>query len=416
MQMSGTSDAAGARMGLAYLVSQYPAVNHTYILREIRELCRLGLDIKVASVSAPDRPPANLTAEESRDAERTFYIKRQGIALAFLAHTAAVFRNPASYFRGLGFAFRVDFGSLRSTFGNLLYLTEALILARWVRSHRITHVHVHFSSTVGLFLKRVFPNCGVSMSIHGPAEFHNALAFHLREKIAACTFVRAISDYGRSQLMVASDYSQWSKIAVCRLGVDPESLTARPFRPNPETFEILNVAQLVPVKGQHILLEVITLLTRQGRSVRLRLVGGGPDRSGLEEHACRLGISASLIFDGVLNQDEVRERFRDADIFALPSFAEGIPVVLMEAMSMEIPCVATCITGIPELIRDGIDGLLVPPSDAGKMAEAIGRLMDDSALRESLGRAGRRTIIERYDLRANVVHLADVFRERLSAD
>jgi glycosyltransferase involved in cell wall biosynthesis len=171
---------------------------------------------------------------------------------------------------------------------------------------------------------------------------------------------------------------------------------------------------MTPTKGQRILIEAVRRLTEDGRRVELRLIGDGPDRVGLEHLVRERGLTARVFFEGSVNQDRIRSFYEAADVFALASFAEGIPVVLMEAMSMEIPCIATCINGIPELIRDGIDGLLVPASDADGMAAAIGRLMDDGALRESLGRAGRRRVEEVYHLGRSADRLADIFRVRLA--
>jgi glycosyltransferase involved in cell wall biosynthesis len=122
-----------------------------------------------------------------------------------------------------------------------------------------------------------------------------------------------------------------------------------------------------------------------------------------------------VIVEGWKNQTEVRELYRRADIFALASFAEGVPVVLMEAMAMQLPCVATRITGIPELIRDGIDGLLVTPSDAAELAVAIARLIDDPGLRRRLAAAGRVRVEEKYHLATNVARLGEIFRRRLSS-
>jgi len=164
-----------------------------------------------------------------------------------------------------------------------------------------------------------------------------------------------------------------------------------------------------------VLVAAVNRLVRAGRNVRLRLVGEGPDRRSLEAAVASGGCEAHVVFEGAVNQDRIGELYARADAFALASFAEGIPVVLMEAMAMEIPCVTTCITGIPELIRDGQDGLLVAPSDDEALAAALARLIDDPALRERLGRAGRRRVMERYDLARNTARLAAVFRRRLGA-
>ena len=148
--------------------------------------------------------------------------------------------------------------------------------------------------------------------------------------------------------------------------------------------------------------------------MRLRLVGDGPDDASLRASADRLAHPETVIFEGAVNQDRIRTIYATADVFCLPSFAEGLPVVLMEAMSMRIPCVSTSIAGIPELIRNEIDGLLVPAADLEALVGALARLMDDGALRDRLARAGRARILEHYDLGHNVKTLSQIFAERIS--
>ncbi|WP_255556492.1 glycosyltransferase family 4 protein [Methylococcus sp. Mc7] len=172
---------------------------------------------------------------------------------------------------------------------------------------------------------------------------------------------------------------------------------------------------LVPAKGQHILLDALALLLARGRRVHLTLVGQGPDRPSLEAQAGRLGPGSAVSFAGAVNQDEVFGYYAAADAFVLPSFAEGLPVVLMEAMALGVPCVTTHITGVPELIRDGIEGLLVAPSDAEGLAAAIERLMDDPALRSRLTEAGRAKVLAEYELNGSIARLAEVFTHRLSS-
>ena len=214
--------------------------------------------------------------------------------------------------------------------------------------------------------------------------------------------------------MKLSSPAEWRKLEVSPLGVDPGAFAPRPFRAHPDPFVILCVGRLTPAKGQHILLQAVERLARDGRHVELRLVGDGPDRLSLEQEVRERGLSERVLFTGAVDQDRIRELYADADVFALASFAEGIPVVLMEAMAMTIPCVTTFITGIPELIRDGVDGLLVAPSDDEGLAQAIARLMDDAELRRRLGEAGRQRVLEKYDLDRNTERLAAVFQRRLS--
>jgi glycosyltransferase involved in cell wall biosynthesis len=180
-----------------------------------------------------------------------------------------------------------------------------------------------------------------------------------------------------------------------------------------EGLQVLCVGRLVPEKGQRVLLEAVAMLARRGRPVRLCYVGDGPDRAALEARVAELGLSDRVRFAGGVNQDAILAHYEAADAFALASFAEGIPVVLMEAMAMGLPCVTTYTAGIPELVRDGVDGVLVSPSDAEGLAAALERLLDDPALRARLGAAAREHVLERWRLDASVDRLAEIFRRRL---
>jgi glycosyltransferase involved in cell wall biosynthesis len=392
------------------LVSQYPAVHHTFILREILELRRLGFDIHVASIRAADRPFERLAPDERDEQRRAFYVKPKGASGVIAANILVFFTRPFRYLRAFAYSLRLAGLNARAALFNLAYLAEAAVIADWMRSKDLTHLHMHFTSTVGLLAGHLAP-LRLSVTIHGPDEFTDPRSFYLAEKIRTFHLLCTISEYGRSQLMRFSDQAQWAKFRVARLGVDPALYAPRPFRENPSPFEILFVGRLAPVKGPHILIAALDRLVRQGRSVRLRFAGDGPERPGLERNVAERGLAQHVIFEGWQNADRVRALYQQADIFALPSFAEGIPVVLMEAMAMEIPCVSTRITGIPELIRDQVDGLLVTPSSDEELAAAIARLLDDSELRRRLGESARQRILENYDLRHNTAQLGSIFRE-----
>jgi colanic acid/amylovoran biosynthesis glycosyltransferase len=399
-------------MRLAYLVSQYPAANHTFILREIRGLRSLGFDIRVLSISSADRPPEALTSEEKEELKRTSYVKAISLAGALKQHAGMLLEHPLRYLEGLVYSLRLGRMNPGKTLRSVFYFAEAVIAGRWMERERLSHIHIHFSSTVGLILRHMFP-VTISITVHGPAEFSDPIDFWLAEKIKASSFICAISNYARSQLMIVSPQVEWEKIEVSRLGIDPTVFNPRPFRHSPSPFEVICVGRLAPVKAQHILIAAIHRLVREGRDVRLRLIGDGPDRGGLERDVVARGLQAHVVFHGWLNQNEVLARYKEADVFALASFAEGVPVVLMEAMAMTIPCVATRITGIPELIRDGVDGLLVAPSDKDELAHAIARLMSDPSLRQRLGDVGRSRVMEDYDLKRNTARLAQIFCSRI---
>jgi colanic acid/amylovoran biosynthesis glycosyltransferase len=399
-----------ARVG--YLVSQYPAANHTYILREVRQLRSLGFDIVMVSIASPDRGPEGMIAEEREEAAQTFYVKGAGLFRWLRFHVATLVRRPRGYFRGLTEAFRLARWGLRNPLRQAFYFAEAVVAGTWLMRHGVCHLHAHFSSNVALLLVRVFP-ITMSLTLHGPEEFDAPADFFLREKVQASVLTCAISNYGRSQILRNSPYAHWPKVVVSRLGVDVSVFAPGLAREHPSPVELLCVGRLAPVKAQHVLIDALAVLAGQGLNLHLRLVGDGPDRASLEQHVAARALHGSVTITGWLNQDQLREIYASTDLFVLPSFAEGIPVVLMEAMAMQIPCIATRVMGVPELIRDGLDGLLVDPADSAQLAEAVVRVMDDPALRMRLARAGRQRILECYDLRQNTRRLADLLRGAL---
>jgi colanic acid/amylovoran biosynthesis glycosyltransferase len=391
---------------LAYLVSQYPAVSHTFIFNEIKGLRDEGIEIHTASINACDRPAGQLPESERGEELATFYVKPSGWLAALRAVIFSFVKNPLRASRGLLFTVRL--GGSRKRF---FYFVEALMIGMWMRRQNLPHLHVHFgmaAATVGMIAAKTFP-ITYSLTIHGPDEFYEVSSCYLSEKICEAVFVCCIGLYARSQLMKVSPSSEWHKLKVVPLGVDPLKFTSR-RQTHTNVFEILCIGRLVPAKGQYILLSAVKRLLGESRAVRLRLLGDGPERQSLEKRILLENLSDHVVLEGAINQDRIPEFMRKADAFALASFAEGIPVSLMEAMASEIPCVSTMITGIPELIRDEIDGLLVPPSDDEALADALRRLMDSPELRRRLGAAGRLRVLDRFDLQTNVKALAEVYR------
>ncbi len=400
---------------LAYLVSTYPTLSMTFVLREVLALREMGFRVETVSINRPDRAILELTAVEAAEARNTCCVKQHGLAGATVAELQTVFGNFGGYWRGVGLAFRLAGLDLRRLYLNLMYFIEALMVGQWMKRQGLRHLHVHLASqaaSVGLFVRTVF-GVGYSITVHGPDEFYDVERQMLAEKIASADFLCCISSFARSQLMKLSPYEQWSKFVMSPLGVDPEIFAPRQKPSTPETFEILCVGRLTPAKGQHILIDAVERLIQDGRQVQLRLVGSGPDEASLREHAAHSLARDCVVFEGAINQDRIRDFYATADAFCLPSFAEGLPVVLMEAMAMEIPCVSTYIAGIPELIRDGEDGLLVPASDLDALVKALASLMDDAELRRRIGKSGRARVVEDYDLRRNVERLAAIFAERV---
>jgi glycosyltransferase involved in cell wall biosynthesis len=398
---------------IAYLISQYPALSHTFILREIQQLRGMGFDIEVASINKPDRTAQGLSDEEQDESKECFYVKEDCLKRGWLTHLKSSFSHPIRYFASLAYALCLGVPNLRQTVYGLFYWAEAVVLADWMERQSLQWIHVHFAtpaSTVALILTRFKPDVSFSMTVHGPDEFYEVSKYHLRRKLEEASLVCCIGEFTRSQLMLLADPSQWSKFEVVRLGVDPDSFRPSGEGRSPEVFEVLCVGRLVAAKGQHILLAAIKQLAKEGRSIRLRLVGDGPDRKRLEQRVGEDGILREhVVFEGGVRPDLIKSYYSKADLFALASFAEGIPVVLMEAMSMELPVISTWITGIPELISDQKDGFLVPASNVDLLADRIRTLMDNLGFRLHLGREARSKILRSYDLRRNARQLGEVF-------
>jgi colanic acid/amylovoran biosynthesis glycosyltransferase len=409
-----TADAPPARR-IVYLLSRFPAVSHTFLLNEVRELRRLGFVIEVASINQPDRPGSSMPETEAQEAKKTFYIKSIAAPRAIWVAAKTLSLRPRVFLRGLSAALRLGCPDLCATLYALFYFVEALVLGDWMRARNHRHLHIHFCgpvATVGM-LTSIAWGLPFSLTVHGPDEFFDVEKFYLRQKVERAKFILCISDFCRSQLMRIAAPEHWGKMHVVRLGVDPHVFFPEPqTRETDDALEILCVGRLVEAKGQLILLQACDLLLSRGYSLRIRLVGAGPERKQLEEFAVQKGIP--VVFEGARSHDETRQLLGRADVFALASFAEGVPVALMEAMAMEIPCVSTFVAGIPELIRDGLEGLLVPASSIEALASALQRLFDDPSLRRSLGVAGGKRVSEHYNLPQNVFSLARVLSQHVA--
>lgn len=404
-------DTSPKSLRLLYLLSRYPAVSHTFFLNEIRELRKRGIAIDVASINETDRSWDLLPPEEAIEAKNAFYIKATGLFTALAVTCRTLLFRPRVFFRGLAASLKIGAGSPSATLKALCYFVEALVLGAWMTTRGHRHLHIHFCgpvASVGL-LTSIAWGFSYSLAVHGPDEFFDVEKFYLRRKVESAKFIVCISSFCRSQLMRVVGPKHWGKMHVVPLGVDLNVFRRDP-RENKqnESAEILCVGRLVPAKGQMILLRACAQLRDEGYSLRVRLVGDGPDRQHLESYAKEIDLP--VFFEGARSHDETRRILAQADIFSLASFAEGVPVALMEAMAMEIPCVSTNIAGIPELIRDGLDGLLVPASSVEALAEALKRLIQDSGLRKSLGMAGWKRVGEFYNLQKNASLLAETIR------
>lgn len=400
---------------IAYLISCYPAISHTFIFRELAYLRKNGIDVLVTSINPSNIEDRKQTEAEKAEVLRTFYVKKQGFFAIMKSVFSTLLTSPFAFLKGVIFFIRLAGLDIKKLLYYQFYFLEALVIGVWMKNHAVSHLHVHFAnpaSTVALITSKIF-GITFSITVHGPDEFYDVSEHRLKEKIEGAGFLCCIGHYAKSQLMKISNHDQWNKLEVAPLGVDPEHFSPRIFRANPSPFTIVCVGRLVPAKGQSILIEAIEKLVKQEVNVHLHFVGDGPDRRTLENETAKKNLQAYIDFKGALNQAEILDIYKRSDLFVLPSFAEGIPVSLMEAMSMEIPCISTYVNGIPELIRNQIDGILVIPADSQELATAILSLVNNPILREQMGKAGRQRILEKYSLQPNFRLLKDIFARRL---
>lgn len=396
-------------MKLAYLTSQYPATSHTFIRREVSALRARGVSVTTFSIRAP--AGSELAAEEDRrEAAATYTVLSRGLGEFAAAHGAALLRSPAAYVRTLLLALRHRPPGLRALLLSIAHFGESILLARQLRREGVTHLHNHFANsaaTVGLLASR-FLGLGWSFTMHGISETDYPAGLLLPEKIRAAQFVACVSWFGRAQAMRTVAPSEWGKLEVVRCGLELDRLPARPAPPTGR-LRFVCVGRLSPEKGHAGLLKAFTEVRRAHPHAELRLVGDGPDSDELKGLARRCGIEQSVRFVGRLPERATLEEIASSDILVLPSFMEGLPVVLMEAMALGLPVIASRVAGIPELVLDGRNGLLFTPSHWSELEHCLLDVANDSDLRQRLGEAGRRSVADEFDINRSAALLQQHF-------
>ncbi|MCP4904761.1 MAG: glycosyltransferase family 4 protein [bacterium] len=394
-------------MRIAYLVSAYPAVSHTFIRREIEAIRRRGAEVSTFSVRRADPSGLNLESD-LREAERTRSILPVGPFTLGHDHILALASRPIAYLRTFARSRRHRLPGMRGWLWAWFHFAEAIRLARLLASANVSHLHVHFAnngSTLGL-LAASYLGLRWSMTLHGRADFSYPAVALLPDKMRRARFVACVSHFGRaSALSYADPGVSDDKLFVVRCGLDGRALT--PTSESPKTIprtrtRILSVGRLSLEKAQVGLLEAFAKLLREGIDAELEIVGEGVERARLEERIAELELEDRCRLAGALPETEVFERIQSADIFALSSLVEGLPVSLMEAMALGIPVVAPRLAGIPELVEDGETGLLFHPADWSGLAGCLRRLTEDASLRSLLVVKAREKVAQEFDIDLSV--------------
>jgi colanic acid/amylovoran biosynthesis glycosyltransferase len=405
-------------------MSHYPAVSHAFVLREVEHLRATGVEVDTLSIHRAENEEL-LSAADRAAAATTASVLPTNPRELVSAHLAALARAPARYFSTLALALRTGAPGLRERLWHLFYFAEAMILLRHCRRTGIAHLHAQFADSatdVAMLIthyrrgQRVDGRtCTWSLAVHGSVEFYNVERYALADKIEHARFAVAISDFGRSQLMRLSPRECWPHIHVIRCGVDPGVYVAPSQRSaRADAAHILFVGRVLHGKGLSLLFEAIAQLRRRGLDVTASIVGNGPAREEAEGEVRRLGLREYIQFHGAIGQDDIREHYARADLFCLPSFAEGIPVVAMEAMAMELPVVSTLIMGIPELVENEVQGLLVAPGRVDVLTQALERLVRSPDERRRMGLAARRRVNEAYHVAQSAKHMMAVLEAELA--
>lgn len=384
---------------VAYLTSHYPRATDTFIQREVTALRALGVDVLTHSIRTTDASH-HVGAEQKAEFASTFKVIDTAKAPHRLigAHLMCLINQPGAWLRGLALSWKSAPPGLKAALWQVFYFLEAGVLAHHMRKSGVCHLHNHFSDATGsvAMIAAEIADIPYSIAVHGPGELFEPRRWRLDLKVAKSAFITTISYFARSQVMLFSDVEHWDRIGIVHCGVDPALYDMREDAVEKDSTDMLFVGRLAPEKGVRLLFEAVARAVAAVPNLRLILVGDGPDRAMLETLASEKGISDHVVFTGYLSQQDVAAELLKADIFALPSFAEGVPVSLMEAMAARIPVVAPRVAGVQELVDDGVSGFCVPPGDVDSYIARIETLATDADLRQRMGEAGRTKVMAEF--------------------
>lgn len=385
-------------MKIGYLVSQYPAPSHTFIRREVAALRRRGVDVATFSI----RPGQPLSDEDRAEAARTRCILPASPFAVARSLGATLVRRPDRWMAALRTTLALRLPGASNLARSLAYFAEAMLLAEALETQDVRHLHNHFanaSSHVGLAAAG-YLGIGWSVTLHGFADFESPFTQRLPAKVRAARFVATATRFGRDLAAATVGPELAGKLHVVRCGVEVARLPApRRTPPGPgEPLRILSVGRLSPEKGQLGLVEAFASAVGAGLEARLVLIGGGPEEPHIRAAVERAGLSGRVELRGSLPEADVLREMATAHLFVLSSLSEGLPVVLMEALALELPVIAPAISGIPELVEHGQTGLLF---EAGRWEQLAARMLEmggDAAARARMAAAGRRRVLAEFDV------------------
>ncbi len=395
---------------VAYFISQYPKVSHSFIRREILALERLGVEVLRIAVRGWDEKLVD--EEDAKEQIRTRYVLKDGLLPLLAAVVRMLLSSPLRFGSALKLAINMSLRAEKSLPYHLIYLAEACRILPWLKSYGAQHVHAHFGTNPAevVMLAQVLGGPPYSFTAHGPEEFDKPLFIGLPEKIRRAAFVVAISSFCRSQLYRWVDQALWHKVQVVHCGLE-SAFHAASLAPLPTVPRLVCVGRLCEQKGQLLLIEAARVLAQRKVAFELVLAGDGEMRAEVDNLVERYGLKDRVRITGWISSVQVRSEILAARGMVLPSFAEGLPVVIMEAMALRRPVLTTYVAGIPELVRHSENGWLFPAGSIEELASAMeGYLSLSNDEVEKMGEAAYQRVIERHSVDIEAANLLSLFR------
>jgi colanic acid/amylovoran biosynthesis glycosyltransferase len=399
---------------IAYLINSYPKTSHSFIRREIAGLENCGIQVTRFSIRSSNA--TELVDEADKlEMEQTRAVLGVGIVRLFIGLLYVAVTIPIRLLLALWLTLKLGCYSEQGVLYHLAYLAEACILLQWVSDLKISHVHAHFgtNSTTVAMLCHALGGPSYSFTVHGPEEFDKVKLIALTEKIEQAAFVVAVSSFGKSQLYRWCNPKQWSKIHTVHCGVD-DSFLAQAIVSIPTKPRLVCVGRFCEQKGQLLLLDAVHQLVSEGLQFKLSLVGDGPLRTDIEALIVKYGLQEYVEIIGWASNSEVRQQILASRSMVLPSFAEGLPVALMESLALGRPVISTYVAGIPELVQPGVCGWLVAPGSVEALSEAIRTALHlPTEKLEQMGRAGAQRVAQQHNAAIEASKLAALFKSSI---
>ena len=395
---------------LGYLTSVYGRASDTFIRSEVAGLRALGHEVRTFSIRRP--PTTELVSDAiRREQAETEAVLEVGFPRMIASSLGWAVRSPSKFLRALRIVLEIRRPGLKGHLYPVVYFLEAAYLASRLKAAGVEHLHNHIGENSASVAMIAAELAGIpfSLTIHGPAEFDRPMDLALDVKVRRSKFVAAVTEFGRSQLFRWTDPADWPKIAIVHCGVEPLFLEHQ-IDPPPNRTRLVCVGRLAEQKGQLILVEAAGILAAEGLDFDIALIGDGPMREAIESAIERLDLKERVKIAGWMGAEGVRDELLKAKALVLPSFAEGLPVVIMEALALGRPVISTYVAGIPELVGDGECGWLVPAGSVDDLARAIRELLASPPEKLArMGLEGASRVAERHDSRSEACKLSRLF-------